>query len=53
MLLAAGAAPAAALTGVLLYRAFVVLLEVPVGGGALAGWLLLRRRTRIDVGVTA
>lgn len=53
VLLAAGADPAAALTGVLLYRAFVVLLEVPVGGGALAGWLLLRRRVRIDVGVTA
>ncbi|MEW1960551.1 lysylphosphatidylglycerol synthase domain-containing protein [Kineococcus sp. NPDC059986] len=44
VLLAAGAGPAAALTGVLLYRAFVVLLEVPVGGGALAGWLVLRRR---------
>lgn len=36
------AAPAAA--GVLLYRAFVVGMEVPVGGLALGGWWLAHRR---------
>ena len=45
--LVAGGVPApAAVAGVLLYRALVVLLEIPVGGAALAGWLLLRRARR-------
>lgn len=46
-LVALGAAPSPALAGVLLYRAFVFALEIPVGGAVLGGWLLLtagRRR---------
>ncbi|MFB9377026.1 lysylphosphatidylglycerol synthase domain-containing protein [Kineococcus gynurae] len=53
VLLAGGAAPGAAVAGVLLYRAFVVLLEVPVGGAALAGWWALRRRRRGRLGAEA
>ncbi|MGG5260549.1 lysylphosphatidylglycerol synthase domain-containing protein [Phycicoccus avicenniae] len=40
--LGAPAAPAAA--GVLLYRAFVIGMEVPVGGLTLLGWWVARRR---------
>ncbi|GAB7192395.1 hypothetical protein NUM3379_31040 [Kineococcus sp. NUM-3379] len=43
VLVAAGVPATSAVAGVLLYRAFVVLLEIPVGGLALAGWLLHRR----------
>ena len=39
-----GTAPAAAAAGVLLYRALVVGMEVPVGGLALLGWWLGRGR---------
>lgn len=49
VLVALGAAPSPALAGVLLYRAFVFALEIPVGGAVLGGWLLLgggRRRLR-------
>jgi len=44
VLIAAGGAAAPVLAGVLLYRLFVVALEVPVGVAALTGWLLVRRR---------
>ncbi|WP_345713827.1 lysylphosphatidylglycerol synthase domain-containing protein, partial [Kineococcus glutinatus] len=43
VLLAAGVPATSAVAGVLLYRAFVVLLEIPVGGLALTGWLIGRR----------
>ncbi len=39
-----GTAPAVAVAGVLVYRALVVGMEVPVGGLALFGWCALRRR---------
>lgn len=45
--LGAPAAPAAA--GALLYRAFVIGMEVPVGGLALLGWCLAGRRERAGV----
>lgn len=44
-LVAAGGDPVGTVAGVLLYRAFTFLLEIPVGGTLLAGWLWLRRRT--------
>lgn len=49
MLVAFGVAPATAAAGVLLYRAFVVGMEIPMGGGALAWWLLRRRARRVQV----
>lgn len=42
-LLTGGVPAGAALAGVLLYRLFVVVLEIPVGGLALLGWLGVRR----------
>jgi uncharacterized membrane protein YbhN (UPF0104 family) len=42
-LVALGTAPAAAAAGVLLYRAFVFGLEIPVGGTWLVGWWLVHR----------
>jgi uncharacterized membrane protein YbhN (UPF0104 family) len=42
-LLAAGLDPAEAVAGVLLYRVFLVALEIPVGGTLLGAWALLRR----------
>ncbi len=42
-----GTAPAAAAAGVLLYRALVVGMEVPVGGLALLGWWASRRPSRL------
>lgn len=44
-LVAAGGDPVGTVAGVLLYRAFTFLLEIPVGATLLAGWLWLRRRT--------
>jgi uncharacterized protein (TIRG00374 family) len=44
-LMALGVDPTGALAGVLLFRAFVFVAEIPVGGATLAGWLLARRRT--------
>lgn len=38
VLVALGGAPVAAAAGVLLYRLFTVLLEIPVGAIWLAGW---------------
>ncbi len=42
-LVALGTAPASAAAGVLLYRAFVFGLEIPVGGTWLVGWWLAQR----------
>ncbi|WGL52501.1 glycosyltransferase [Nocardioides sp. BP30] len=44
MLLALGGDPTAVTAGAVLYRAFVFAVEIPVGGGALALWVLVRRR---------
>ncbi|WP_432840747.1 lysylphosphatidylglycerol synthase transmembrane domain-containing protein [Dactylosporangium sp. CA-092794] len=43
VLISLGADPSRALAGVLLYRAFVFLAEIPVGGLALVAWLFTRR----------
>jgi uncharacterized membrane protein YbhN (UPF0104 family) len=43
MIVAVGGAPAAAAAGILLYRAFVFGLEIPVGGAWLLGWWLAQR----------
>jgi putative heme transporter len=43
-LVAAGMDPAASVAGVLLYRAFLIAMDVPVGGVLLAGWAWLQRR---------
>ncbi|MFY9915565.1 MAG: lysylphosphatidylglycerol synthase domain-containing protein [Nocardioidaceae bacterium] len=43
-LVAAGGDPVGTVAGVLLYRAFTFLLEIPVGGTLLAGWVWMRRR---------
>ncbi|WP_433218996.1 lysylphosphatidylglycerol synthase transmembrane domain-containing protein [Dactylosporangium sp. CS-047395] len=43
VLIALGADPTGALAGVLVYRAFVFVAEIPVGGLATALWLLGRR----------
>lgn len=42
-LIAAGLDPTQAVAGVLLYRTFVVVMEIPVGGIFLAGWAWLNR----------
>ena len=46
VLIGAGAPAVPVLTGVLLYRFLIVVLEVPVGGIALGGWLLAQRGDR-------
>jgi len=43
-LVALGGAPVAVTAGVVLYRGFTCLLEIPVGGTTLAIWLLHNRR---------
>lgn len=43
-LVASGLDPVAAVAGVLLYRVFLVILEIPVGGALLTAWAWLRRR---------
>lgn len=43
VLVALGADPVRATSAVLLYRAFTFLLEIPVGGAAIAVWLVHRR----------
>lgn len=43
VLLALGAGPVSATAGVLLYRAFVFGLEIPVGGLGVLGWAVLHR----------
>jgi putative heme transporter len=54
-LLAAGLDPVEAVAGVLLYRVFLVALEIPVGGLLLGAWALLRRNggARRTAGVVA
>jgi uncharacterized membrane protein YbhN (UPF0104 family) len=44
VLIALGTDPTGALAGVLLFRAFVFIAEIPVGGLATAVWLATRRR---------
>lgn len=50
MLVAFGVEPATAAASVLLYRAFIIGLEIPVGGAAMLWWLIRRRRTRPAAG---
>lgn len=45
VMVALGAAPLPTAAGVLLYRLFIFLLEIPVGGAVLAGWWMARRPT--------
>lgn len=49
-LVALGASPLPVVAGVLLYRAFTFVLEIPVGGLWLGLWLLLRARTGRSAG---
>jgi len=51
-LVASGLDPTAAVAGVLLYRVFLVAMEIPVGGVLLAGWAWLQRRTRLSGAVS-
>ncbi len=44
LLIAFGGAPAVTAAGVLVYRGFTFLIEIPVGGAVLLGWLWRRRR---------
>lgn len=54
VLIALGVDPASAVAGVLLYRVFTFALEIPVGGAAALGWVLLRRRSgATELGVAA
>lgn len=49
VLIALGADPAGAAAGAVLYRAFVFVLEIPIGGGAMGVWVFARwRRKRRD-----
>jgi uncharacterized membrane protein YbhN (UPF0104 family) len=45
-LVALGGNPAAVAAGLLLYRGFTYLLEIPVGGATLLVWLYTQRRRR-------
>ena len=47
VLVALGADPVPATSAVLLYRAFTFLLEIPVGGAAIAVWLVHRRTVAV------
>jgi uncharacterized membrane protein YbhN (UPF0104 family) len=42
-LIATGLDPASVVAGVLLYRLFIVLIEIPVGGTLLGGWMVHQR----------
>lgn len=54
VLLLLGGSPASVVPGVLLYRALTFALEIPVGGSALLGWLVLRHRAlRRDASASA
>lgn len=46
VLVALGGDPVVVAAAVVLYRGFTFLLEIPVGGVGILGWLLLRRRVR-------
>ncbi|KRE42157.1 lysylphosphatidylglycerol synthase transmembrane domain-containing protein [Knoellia sp. Soil729] len=52
-LIACGAQPLAVTAGVLLYRAFIFLLEIPVGGLWLGCWWALRSRAGLAAEVVA
>lgn len=43
LLIALGGAPAATVTGVILYRFFTYGIEIPIGGAGVLSWLLSRR----------
>jgi uncharacterized membrane protein YbhN (UPF0104 family) len=45
MLVALGGDPVVVAAAVLLYRGFTFLLEIPVGGLGILGWLIARRRS--------
>lgn len=53
LLVSLGSDPVTATAGVLLFRAFAFLLEIPVGGAGLLGWWWLRRRRRLRLRVAA
>ena len=53
VLVALGGDPALMAAGVLLYRAFTFLLEIPVGGASTIAWLLYRTRLASRTGATA
>lgn len=53
VLVSLGAEPVTAAAAVLLYRGFVFLLEIPVGGLGLLGWAWFRRRALIAERVAA
>jgi uncharacterized membrane protein YbhN (UPF0104 family) len=42
-LIATGLDPAEVVAGVLLYRVFIVVIEIPVGGTLLGGWMVHQR----------
>ena len=53
-LVTTGLDPAPVVAGVLLYRVFLVVMEIPLGGVLLAGWAWLQRASRVQPdGVTA
>ena len=47
-LVASGLDPVGVVSGVLLYRFFLIAMEIPVGGVLLGGWALLQRRPRTE-----
>lgn len=53
VLVALGGDPALMAAGVLLYRTFTFLLEIPVGGASAIAWLLYRTRLASRTGATA
>lgn len=50
-LVGTGLDPVEVVAGVLLCRVFLVVMEIPVGGALLAGWMWMQRATRTPVGV--
>jgi uncharacterized membrane protein YbhN (UPF0104 family) len=52
-LIALGVDPTQAIAGVVLYRTFVVVMEIPVGGVVLAGWAWANRRRPPTIGRSA
>lgn len=52
-LVAAGLDPVEVVAGVLLYRVFLIALEIPLGGVLLGGWALTQRRSHSSVAAGA
>lgn len=52
-LVAAGLDPVEAVAGVLLYRVFLVVMEIPLGGAVLGGWAWLNRSAQRRVAAAA